>query len=251
MSLSTVAIISGASKGLGQALALGLMKPDTQIITLARNHHAALAQRASETGCSLQQIQVDLASPSAAEHCAEQVMNGLAAGAQRYLLINNAGTVEPILPASSLNSAAGITAAFNLNVTSVMLLTAAFLRATAASKAERRILNISSGAGRNATPGWGVYCATKAALDRYSQVLAVEEADSARIVSLAPGVIDTGMQERIRASDPKDFPNLSRFVDMHEQGQLASPAAVAAKILQYIDRDDFGATVLDDIRNYA
>jgi hypothetical protein len=38
---------------------------------------------------------------------------------------------------------------------------------------------------------------------------------------------------------------------MHEQGQLASPAAVAAKILQYIDRDDFGATVLDDIRNYA
>src|SRR3546814_9699314 len=99
-------------------------------------------------------------------------------------------------------------------------------------------------------PGWGVYCATKAALDRYTQVLAAENSN-VRSVSLAPGVVNTGMQKHIRASNPTDFPNLQRFVDMHDQGQLAEPAAVAAKILKFISSPDFGTTVLDDIRQHA
>ncbi|MGP1615597.1 MAG: SDR family NAD(P)-dependent oxidoreductase, partial [Pollutimonas bauzanensis] len=113
-----------------------------------------------------------------------------------------------------------------------------------------RILNISSGAGRNPTAGWGVYCATKAALDHYTQVLHAEN-HGARVASLAPGVIDTGMQEKIRGSDAASFPNVERFAQMHEQGQLSSPGAVAEKILRYLAHDDFGATVLDDIRNHA
>src|SRR3546814_7229399 len=151
---------------------------------------------------------------------------------------------------SSDLSAAAITAAFNLNVTSVILLTAAFLRAVKPLQADCRILNISSGAGRNPMPGWGVYCATKAALDHYTQVLHAEN-HGVRIAALAPGVIDTGMQEKIRCSHANDFPSVERFAQMHEQGQLSSPADVAARILRYIDHDSFGATVLDDIRNYA
>lgn len=250
MNLSTVAVISGASKGLGQALALGLMDPGAHIITMARSRNASLAARAADAGCTLQQIQIDLSDPHAAQRSATQIMAALPGGAQRYLLINNAGTVDPVRAVAQLDDEAAITAAFSLNVTSLMLMSAAFLRATRDLKAQRRILNISSGAGRNAMPGWAVYCATKAAVDRYSQVVAAEAPD-VRVVSLAPGVVDTGMQEHIRASDPKDFPGLSRFVSMHEEGQLASPAETAAKILRYIARDDFGTTVLDDIRNYS
>src|SRR5690606_22458589 len=130
MELSTVAIITGASRGLGQALALGLLKPDTQLITLARSHNAALAAQAAKSGVQLQQVQVDLADPSAAAQSAKQVMAALPRDAQRYLLINNAGTVEPINQAHDLTDAAAIATAFNLNVTSVMLLTSAFLQAT-------------------------------------------------------------------------------------------------------------------------
>lgn len=249
MELSTVAIVTGASRGLGHALALSLLKPGTQLITIARSHNAALAAQAAESGGLLQQVQADLADPAAATASAKEVMANLPQGAQRYLLINNAGTVEPINQAPSLDDAAAIATAFNLNVTSVMLLTSAFLQATQGAP-DRRILNISSGAGRNPMPGWGVYCATKAALDHYTQVLHAEN-HGVRIASLAPGVIDTGMQEQIRGSDASSFPNVERFTQMHEQGQLSAPDAVAEKILRYIAQDNFGATVLDDIRNYA
>ncbi|NYT86222.1 SDR family oxidoreductase [Pollutimonas harenae] len=250
MQASTVAIVTGASRGLGQALALGLMQADTRLTTVARSHDPKLAEHAAATGCTLQQVQSDLANPSAAERVAKQVVAGLPAGAKRYVLINNAGTVHPIHQAADLDNAAAITAAFSLNVTSVMLITAAFLQAVKPLQADCRIINISSGAGRNPTAGWGVYCATKAALDHYSNVLHAEN-HGVRIVSLAPGVVDTGMQETIRGSTSIDFPNVERFAQLHAQGQLAAPADVAGRILRYLSSDDFGTTVLDDIRNHA
>jgi NAD(P)-dependent dehydrogenase (short-subunit alcohol dehydrogenase family) len=113
------------------------------------------------------------------------------------------------------------------------------------------VLNISSGAGRNPTAGWGVYCATKAALDMYTRVAMQEQdAHGARFVSLAPGVVDTDMQSAIRSSDPAAFPALSRFQDLHASGKLATPQGVAARIAAYLERDDFGTTEIDDIRNY-
>lgn len=248
MTVSTVAVLTGASAGLGQALALGLMSPDTHLITLSRRHDAALDAHARESGCTVQQIQVDLSNPAAAEVGAEQIVSNLPRTAQRYVLINNAGTVDPVAPVAQLSSAALITSALSLNVTSVMLLTAAFLRNTPAGT-DRRILNVSSGAGRAPYPGWGVYCATKAALDRYTQVLATEN-PGVRAVALAPGVVNTGMQAHIRASSPDNFPDVQRFIDMHEQGKLAEPAAVAARIIKYLAGADFGKTVLDDIRHY-
>lgn len=250
MSISTVAVITGASKGLGEALALGLVNPSAHIVTLSRSHSEALAAQASKAGCVVRQIQIDLADPAQVESRAARIMAELPATAQRYLLINNAGTVDPVGLAENLTSPASIVSAFALNVVSAITLTASFLRASKNFDADCRVLNISSGAGRNPTAGWGVYCATKAALDRYTQVLGTEQ-KKVRVVALAPGVVDTGMQEHIRASDPDQFPGLPRFVSMHEKGQLTSPAAVAARILTYLNRDDFGTILLDDIRNHA
>jgi NAD(P)-dependent dehydrogenase (short-subunit alcohol dehydrogenase family) len=85
----------------------------------------------------------------------------------------------------------------------------------------------------------------------YSRVVKQEQgADGARIVALAPGIVDTDMQVAIRSSDPENFPALSKFQDFHATGKLSSPANVAARILAYLDREDFGTTEIDDIRNY-
>lgn len=246
----TVAIVTGASRGLGQALAAALLEQGAHLIAIARSRSAELERIADLGRGSLQQIQADLSDPVEAERVAAQLADGLPKDAGRYLLINNAGMVDPVRQASDLDSANAISAAFSLNVTSVILLCSAFLKAVKPLDADARIVNISSGAGRSATPGWGVYCATKAALDHYTQVLNTEN-HGVRAVSLAPGVIDTGMQQAIRASDPQDFPNVQRFEQLHQQKQLAAPADVAARILRYVDEPDFGATVLDDIRNYA
>ncbi|CAB3837618.1 SDR family oxidoreductase [Achromobacter ruhlandii] len=247
----TIAILTGASRGIGAAMARGLAKPGTRLITLARREDPELAAYARSQDAQLEQLSVDLSDLAAAEAAARRICDTLPRDARRYLLINNAGTVHPVSGTDALIDGPAIAAAFNLNVTAVMLLTARFLAAVEDIKADRRVLNISSGAGRNPNAGWGVYCATKAALDMYSRVVKQEQGENgARVVSLAPGIVDTDMQAAIRSSDPKSFPALAKFQDFHASGKLSSPANVASRILAYLDRDDFGATEIDDIRNY-
>ncbi|WP_459614308.1 SDR family oxidoreductase [Bordetella sp. 2513F-2] len=247
----TIAILTGASRGIGAALARGLLAPGTRLITLARRDDAELAAHAQARGAELEQVRVDLSDPASASQAAERICTALPRDARRYVLINNAGTVAPVAAGANLVEGAAIAQAFNLNVTAVMLLTARFLQAVQDVQADRRVLNISSGAGRNPNAGWGVYCATKAALDMYTRVLKQEQgAGGVRVASLAPGIVDTDMQAAIRASSPDDFPALPKFQDFKASGMLSAPADVAARILAYLDRDDFGSTEIDDIRNY-
>ncbi|MDX3905676.1 MAG: SDR family oxidoreductase [Pigmentiphaga sp.] len=245
----TIVIVSGASRGLGAALALAACRPGTLLVTLSRTEPALLAQHAREHQCAHRHYTVDLADPVATEAVAQGLFSELPGGARRYRLINNAGTVEPITPAATLDAAA-VAHALHVNVAAAMLLTAALL-SSAPSTADRRVLNISSGAGRRPMPGWSVYCATKAALDMYTRTVKLEQQGSGlRIAALAPGVIDTPMQAAIRATLPDAFPAVEDFKALHRSGQLAAPADVAARILDYLERDDFGQTELDDIRDY-
>jgi NAD(P)-dependent dehydrogenase (short-subunit alcohol dehydrogenase family) len=114
------------------------------------------------------------------------------------------------------------------------------------------VLNVSSGAGRRPVAGWAAYCAAKAGLDHFSRVTALDEQrlpNPARIVSLAPGVIDTAMQGELRASDPAGFPDLEQFKQLKASGQLATPAAAAARVLAYLARADFGSNPAADVRD--
>ncbi|SOE49182.1 Short-chain dehydrogenase/reductase SDR [plant metagenome] len=252
MSITTIAILTGASRGLGAALARGLVHPGTRLVTLSRSADPALDELARAQGAELEQVQVDLSDAASATRAARQVCDALPRDAGlRYRLVNNAGTLAPVARADQLDDGAAIATAFNLNVNAALLLSSAFLARLKGLNADRRVLNISSGAGRNPNPGWTVYCATKAALDMASRVTAQEQGTAgARIVSLAPGVIDTSMQAAIRASDPASFPALERFQQMHDSGALSSPEQTAQRILAYLERDDFGTTVIDDIRHY-
>jgi sepiapterin reductase len=249
--MNTFAILTGSSRGLGAALARGLLRPGTSLVTVARREDPDLAARAQAAGVPLTQLQADLSDLAAAERAADRIAALIPAGAKRYLLINNAGTVEPVAACSGLTDGQAIAQALNLNVTAVMMLTARFLQAVRGSAADRRVLNISSGAGRNAKAGWAVYCSTKAALDMYTRVLKLEQGeDGVRAVALAPGLIDTDMQAVIRASDPESFPTLAQFQDFKATGALTAPEVVAERLIAYLDRDDFGKTENDDIRNY-
>ena len=177
---------------------------------------------------------------------------------ERYLLINNAGTLGPMAQYVGLaqlgSESATIAQAMNLNISAVIYLSSVFVH-TAKSSHEAhssvtpqiQVINISSGAARKPYPGWAVYCASKAALDRYSEVLQVE-APFAQIASIAPGVLDTAMQADIRQSTAEDFPNIQRFIDLHAEQALSSPLAVAKQILAYSLSPEFGQQTLQDIR---
>jgi NAD(P)-dependent dehydrogenase (short-subunit alcohol dehydrogenase family) len=168
----------------------------------------------------------------------------------RVALIHNAAVLSDPGPLADSDPAA-LQAAVRVGLEAPMLLTAAFLKATAAWGTDRRVLNISSGLGRRAMAGSVSYCAVKAGLDHLARALALEEAarpHGARVVSLAPGVIDTEMQAQLRQADRARFPEGVRFEALHAQGQLDSPDAAAAKVLRYLLRDDFGAEPVADVR---
>jgi NAD(P)-dependent dehydrogenase (short-subunit alcohol dehydrogenase family) len=100
--------------------------------------------------------------------------------------------------------------------------------------------------------GSASYCAAKAGLDHLARAVALEQAAlpyGARIVSLAPGVIDTDMQVQLRGADPALFPERERFLGLQAAGQLDSPAQAAAKVLRFLARADFGANPVADVRD--
>jgi NAD(P)-dependent dehydrogenase (short-subunit alcohol dehydrogenase family) len=99
--------------------------------------------------------------------------------------------------------------------------------------------------------GSAVYCAAKAGMDHFSRAVALDEAhrgDAAKVVSLAPGVIDTDMQTQLRAADADGFPDRKVFVNLRSSGQLSSPQDAAARVLAFLRRDDFGSNVVADVR---
>lgn len=242
-------IISGASRGLGLALAQHLASSSVRLITISRNGNSDLAALCHQKKCQLDHINADLARAQGAETACLQLKELLQNDrSHSFWLINNAGMVEPIAQAHQLDNANSIAHALQLNIGSLINLCASFLAHTP-DTVDRRILNISSGAGRNPIAGWGVYGATKAAVDYFSQTLALEQPEL-RVVSLAPGVIDTDMQATIRSANESHFPNIERFIGLHQNQQLASAAYTAEQIARYLANDEFGNKTLDDIRHY-
>jgi len=247
-------IITGASRGLGAALAEALIHPDHRLICMARSKPplAALRMRAKAQGCSVAALSVDLSDPKKATAVLKKALAGIdPAICSEACLINNAGVVEPIAPADKLLPEE-ISTGVLVNLAAPMALTAAFLRLTADWNATRKILNISSGAAHKAYAGWSMYSATKAALDQFTRCVAMEQqsrSNGARIVALAPGTIDTAMQTAVRNTPLEDFAEKPRFVALKENGQLTSPAQAAQRLLRYLERPDFGDKPVDDVRN--
>ena len=250
MSSMQLAILTGASRGLGLALAEQLLERRYWVLALARKPHAALADRAAHAGAKLEQWPVDVTANDVAPRLEAWLRDQAADAIERAVLINNAGILGRVGPIDRMDGPT-LAEVLRVGLEAPAVLSAAFLRATRDWRAERRVLNVSSGAGRVAIAGWAAYCAAKAGLDQLSRVMALDEAlqpNPARIVSLAPGVIDTDMQAQLRASDERDFPTLQRFKEFKATGQLATPSDAAARLLVFLERKDFGTTPVADVR---
>jgi NAD(P)-dependent dehydrogenase (short-subunit alcohol dehydrogenase family) len=250
--LKHLTILTGASRGLGLAMATQLLQPGQQLLTLSRQRNDALQARADATGVALEQWAADLGAPAdVAARLAAWLAALDGAGFASVTLINNAAALsEPLTLADS--AAAGLANSVRVGLEAPLLLTAAFLHATAGWPGARRVLNISSGLGRRAMAGAAAYCAIKAGLDHLSRALALEEAalpNGAKVVSLAPGVIDTDMQVQLRGADPLRFPEQQRFAALKAGGLLDTPAQAAAKVLALLARPDFGSDVIADVRD--
>jgi benzil reductase ((S)-benzoin forming) len=228
-----------------------LLEPGQRLLCISRQSDDVLAVRAREVGAELEQWHQDLADPvAAAARLAAWLQQLDAKTFDTATLINNAGTIGRPRPLAE-GAPAELAQALRVGLEAPMLLTAAFLGTTKGWRADRKVLNISSGLGRNAMGSQAPYCAAKAGMDHFSRAVALEEKAAphgAKIVSLAPGVIDTDMQVQLRESDAGMFPDRVRFEKLKAEGHLDSPLAAAAKVLKFLDRADFGSHPVADVR---
>jgi NAD(P)-dependent dehydrogenase (short-subunit alcohol dehydrogenase family) len=243
-------LITGASRGLGLALTEQLLAQGHRVLALARQPTVA----AGPPGSELISWEVDLVDSAAvAERLAGWLVAQDPTTIASVTLINNAGVVSDPAPLSASVSA-DLVRALRVGLEAPLLLTAAFLRATAGWAAPRKVLMISSGLGRYAIAGSASYCAAKAGMDNLARAVALEEGaapNGARVVSLAPGVIDTDMQVQLRSASAERFPERERFVHMQTSGMLMSPALAAGKVLRVLAQADFGSQPIADVRDLA
>ncbi|WP_421102631.1 SDR family NAD(P)-dependent oxidoreductase [Sporosarcina psychrophila] len=239
-----VYIITGASKGIGFELAKQLGSEGHFVIGIARTISKL---------DGVKFIRADLSETEKLEALMDEIITVFPREAVSFTLINNAGMVDPIGLIGAIN-AEDITKAVALNLTAPIILSNTFIGALKNFKGVKRIVNISSGAGRNAYEGWGAYCTTKAGLDHFSRVVALEQGSAEHpvdIVSIAPGIIDTGMQETIRGSREEAFPLLDRFIDYKEKGLLSSAEQTASQLIAFMENEDFKTVgAIADLRDF-
>ncbi len=240
----TAAVVTGHSRGLGAAIAAELLAREVRVLGIARRGNSELA---GQHGDALTELTLDLADLASLTSWLETgALTRFLGSCGLALLVNNAGVLQPIAPLER-QEPADVARAITVNVAAALALSAAFVTATS-DVADRRILHISSGAGRRAIAGWSVYCATKAALDHHARVVAMDRTERLRISAIAPGIIDTFMQDEIRASSLQDFPDHQRFVDMWREGQLQKPNDVAHALVDFVLSDGFGSEPVSDLR---
>lgn len=220
-----LAYITGSSRGIGAALVNQLLKSGYQVIGIARTN--------KQEHNSFKSIKLDLNDLKAVHAF------NFSETASEVLLINNAGLIGEIAPVGQIADQS-IEEVINVNTIAPQILMNKFIKTYSKTAEKGHIINISSGAGKQAIDAWASYCASKAALDLFSQTTAEElktrEVHNWHIHAIAPGVVDTQMQNDIRQANPNDFKLLDRFVGLKNDNELSDPKTVATQICKVIDQ---------------
>ena len=231
-------IITGTSKGLGESIAKNLIKPNNHLFCISRSKNVELIEYARSQNILLDYFQHDLNDIDDIENLIENIFLKVDnKNAISIVLINNAGILNPIKPIDRCDSNE-IIANINTNLIAPMLLTSFFIKKTNDFKIDKRIINISSGAGNKPYYGWSNYCASKAGINIFSSCINLEQKNQqypTKIISVDPGIIDTNMQAEIRKTKKEYFKDVERFIVYKQSNQLESPNCVAKRILKLLD----------------
>lgn len=247
MPFENLVFVTGASRGLGLALAENVPWESTRVVGFGRS--AAPSFHARLPGVALEYVWVNLASSDGVNVVSQTLDRELQAfSGQRVLFFNNAGTLRPIGPAHRVDSSA-YDDALTLGALTPLRIGQRFLQAVAGREDRQSwLVNISSGAAHAPYAGWSAYCAGKAAVDQWTRCVALELARmpcATRVYAVAPGVLDTAMQLAIRSTPATDFPEVAKFKELHSQGQLTAPAEAAKRIYRFLLLPPGQASVVD------
>lgn len=169
--------------------------------------------------------------PGALDVTDARMLEGFGGGGQGAglvdLWVNNAGVLDPMGPNRTL-APAEVDRALLVNVGGVANGTRTFTREPAAGRHRLPgLANIAPSAASSSYEGWSIYGATKAAVDRFTEVVALEGQKRAVPGGVARRRRDRHAGHAIRAADPETFPSVERFRAIHRDNAASSPTWVA------------------------
>lgn len=227
-------IITGTSSGIGQALANFYLEKGEKVIGISRRNELSHP--------NFTHIPLDLGDLDTLENFSFKTY--VSEADFPLTLINNAGTIGTIRRSYELDLAHYQSLA-NLNLVAPQFLSSLLLREFGFENVAT-IVMISSGAAQRPIPSWSAYCASKAGIDLFAETLSEEIKElgqNTRVLSVAPGVVDTEMQVVIRASGEENFSQNQKFVDLKENNELRSPTWVAKTLAELLENKELGPVV--------
>ncbi len=237
-------IITGASKGLGSALAIEVSNKNTTLLLISRDENklASIAQQCLKKGAIVFTIIDDITNDGFSEVFNKYLFQISSGHINRMFLINNASVIDPINKLFNINKQDQKNI-IDVNLTATIWITSEFLRASYNfTPTETFVINISSGVSLKPISGWSLYCISKSGINMLTACVAEESADwnnKVYAVAINPGALDTDMQKKIRESNIQESPIADRFIKMHQDGKLHVPQTVAKKILNFLNEKEF------------
>ena len=194
----TTAIVTGASRGIGEAAARHLARCGAHVVLAARSAGdiQRIAAEIGAEGARAEAVPTNVADDNAVAALVKAATDGTG---RLDLLVNNAGLIDPIARITDSDPAAW-GRIIDVNVKGVYY-GLRHAMPVMAKQGGGTIVNISSGAANSALEGWSHYCASKAAVLRLTGVAHKEgHGQGIRVIGLSPGTVATTMQEQIRDS---------------------------------------------------
>lgn len=221
------AIVTGATSGIGRAVAVKLAAAGARVVAVGRNEEnlAALASEIENAGSIVKTTRADVTEESTAQKIVETAVENFG---QIDILINAAGIIGN---GTIENTALGAwDEMMNINVRAVFLLmqkAVPFLERT-----KGNVVNVSSVSGLRAFPGVLAYCVSKAAVDQLTRCASLELAPKQiRVNAVNPGVVVTELHRRGGMNDENYGAFLEKSKQTHPLGRVGKPEEVADLIL--------------------
>lgn len=243
-------IITGTSRGIGEAIAYQLRSSGHLLHCISRERNTTLLSNSE----NMAYYEFDLGQTDALESLMERIFSQIdLPQAEGVYLINNASMIMPVAPIDAADSSE-ITRNIQVNLIAPILLTSLFIKHTKELSVEKRVLNISSASAKNHHPGMSLYSAAKAGLDVFTQCVALEQNNTqtpVKVVSIWPGMIDTGLQREARSMDRTMLPTVELFKQVMDSGMLTTPEETAKQIITFLFKEDIEHGEIVDIYDYS
>jgi benzil reductase ((S)-benzoin forming) len=235
------AIITGASRGLGEAIAKRLIQEQIAVISVSRTENTEIKQLALANGLFYKHYSCNLSLEKEVEEVFMEISHRIfLKNPKEIFLFNNAGMIEPIHTVGNLDHTPTLRN-IQVNLIAPILITNIFFKNAQQTDSSVQVINITSGAAVRSIEGWSVYCSAKAGLNMFTQTAALEQTElktNHKIIAFSPGIMDTNMQETIRSSSNEAFKELEKFKNFKENSMLLSADAVAGALVDLVLRGE-------------